>query len=60
MNASTLEAKVNDFLAQKRLAVAGVSRNDTQHPTAHLIDRRLEGHRVRRVPSQPAHADVRG
>jgi len=26
MNVSTLEAKVNDFLAQKRIAVAGVSR----------------------------------
>jgi len=42
MNASTLEAKVNDFLAQKRIAVAGVSRNDTHHPTGNLIYRRLK------------------
>lgn len=48
MNASTLEAKVNDFLAQRRIAVAGVSRNNTQHPTGNLIYRRLKasGHTV--------------
>ena len=48
MNPSTLEAKVNDFLAQKRIAVAGVSRNDRRHPTGNLIYRRLKatGHDV--------------
>jgi hypothetical protein len=39
---TTLEARVHDFLAQKRIAVAGVSRDDTHHPTANLIYRRLK------------------
>ena len=45
---TTLEAKVNDFLAQKRIAVAGVSRNNSHHPTGNLIYRRLKktGHDV--------------
>jgi predicted CoA-binding protein len=48
MNTSTLEAKVNDFLAQKRIAVAGVSRNNNDHPAGNLIYRRLKatGHVV--------------
>ena len=43
-----LESKVNDFLAQKRIAVAGVSRDDGHHPAANLIYRRLKstGHDV--------------
>jgi uncharacterized protein len=45
---TTLETKVNDFLAQKRIAVVGVSRDDRQHPAANLIYRRLKktGHDV--------------
>ena len=45
---TTLEAKVNDFLGQKRIAVAGVSRNQSRHPAANLIYRRLKttGHDV--------------
>ena len=45
---STLETKVHDFLAQKRIAVAGVSRDDSHHPAANLIYRRLKrtGHAV--------------
>jgi predicted CoA-binding protein len=45
---TTLEAKVYDFLAQKRIAVAGVSRNNSHHPAANLIYRRLKetGHDV--------------
>jgi len=45
---TTLEAKVQDFLAQKRIAVAGVSRNNNHHPTGNLIYRRLKktGHDV--------------
>ena len=45
---STLETKVRDFLAQKRIAVAGVSRDDSHHPAANLIYRRLKrtGHAV--------------
>ena len=39
---STLETKVRDFLAQKRIAVAGVSRDDSHHPAANLIYRRLK------------------
>ena len=53
MTATTLEAKVHDFLAQKRIAVAGVSRDDSRHPAANLIYRRLKttGHDV--VPVNP-------
>jgi uncharacterized protein len=45
---TTLQAKVNDFLAQKRIAVAGVSRNNGHHPSGNLIYRRLKstGHDV--------------
>ena len=48
MTATTLEAKVHDFLAQKRIAVAGVSRDNSHHPTGNLIYRRLKttGHDV--------------
>jgi predicted CoA-binding protein len=51
--ATTLEAKVNDFLAQKRIAVAGVSRDDSHHPVGNLIFHRLKstGHEV--VPVNP-------
>jgi predicted CoA-binding protein len=45
---TTLETKVEDFLAQKRIAVAGVSRDASGHPAANLIYRRLKqtGHEV--------------
>jgi len=45
---TTLETQVNEFLAQKRIAVVGVSRNDRNHPAANLIYRRLKrtGHQV--------------
>ena len=48
MTTPTLEAKVHEFLAQKRIAVAGVSRNNSRHPAANLIYRRLKsiGHDV--------------
>ena len=48
MNATTLEARVRDFLAQKRIAVAGVSRDNSRHPVGNLIYRRLKdtGHEV--------------
>jgi hypothetical protein len=44
----TLDAKVQDFLAQKRIAVAGVSRDTGRHPTGNLIFQRLKttGHDV--------------
>jgi hypothetical protein len=42
MTPTTLETKVQDFLAQKRIAVAGVSRNDGHHPAGNLIYRRLK------------------
>jgi hypothetical protein len=32
MTTTTLDTKVQDFLAQKRLAVAGVSRDRSHHP----------------------------
>jgi len=48
MATQSLESKVNDFLALRRIAVAGVSRNDRNHPAANLIYRRLKrtGHDV--------------
>jgi len=51
MNTTTLpglDAKVNDFLGQKRIAVAGVSRTKSDHPAASLIYQRLKttGHDV--------------
>jgi predicted CoA-binding protein len=48
MKTTTLEAKIQDFLAQKRIAVAGVSRDNTRHPAGNLIYRRLKqtGHDV--------------
>lgn len=48
MTPTTLEPKVDDFLAQKRIAVAGVSRDHSQHPAGNLIYRRLKsaGHDV--------------
>jgi predicted CoA-binding protein len=47
MNTS-LETKVQDFLAQKRIAVAGVSRDNSGHAAANLIYQRLKktGHEV--------------
>jgi predicted CoA-binding protein len=48
MTMPPLETRVHDFLAQKRIAVAGVSRKTSGHPTANLIYRRLKerGHQV--------------
>jgi predicted CoA-binding protein len=48
MTTTTLDTKVQDFLAQKRIAVAGVSRNKGDHPVGNLIYRRLKntGHDV--------------
>ena len=49
MNDDTpFETKVHDFLAQKRIAVAGVSRNNSHHPVGNLIYHRLKktGHDV--------------
>ncbi len=45
---TTLEAKVHDFLGQKRIAVAGVSRDHSHHPVGNLIYHRLKttGHEV--------------
>lgn len=38
----TLEDRVQDFLAQKRIAFAGVSRRESAHPSANLIYRKLK------------------
>jgi predicted CoA-binding protein len=48
MEATTLEGKVHDFLAQKRIAVAGVSRDTSHHGVGNLIYHRLKktGHDV--------------
>ena len=41
-NATSLEAKIDDFLSQRRIAVAGVSRDNNHHPATNLIYRRLK------------------
>jgi len=48
MKTTTLETKIHDFLAQKRIAVAGVSRQKSHHPAGNLIYNRLKttGHEV--------------
>jgi predicted CoA-binding protein len=48
MSPTTFESKVHDFLAQKRIAVAGVSRHHNHHPAGNLIYQRLKksGHDV--------------
>jgi len=48
MQTTTLDTKVHDFLAQKRIAVAGVSRDNSRHPVGNLIYQRLKrtGHDV--------------
>ncbi len=48
MTTTGLDTKVRDFLAQKRIAIAGVSRDNSRHPTGNLIYRRLKstGHDV--------------
>lgn len=53
MNAQTLEARAAEFLDQKRIAIAGVSRDNSHHPVGNLIYRRLKetGHTV--IPVNP-------
>jgi predicted CoA-binding protein len=48
MITSTLDTKLQDFLGQKRIAVAGVSRDNSDHRVGNLIYRRLKscGHDV--------------
>ena len=48
MQTTTLNRKVDDFLAQKRIAVAGVSRDRSSHPAGSMIYHRLKttGHEV--------------
>ena len=48
VTSTTLDARVHDFLAQRRIAVAGVSRDNSQHAASNLIYRRLKstGHDV--------------
>jgi predicted CoA-binding protein len=45
---ASLETRIDDFLAQKRIAVAGVSRDQRRHPVGNLIYHRLRrtGHEV--------------
>ena len=48
MTTTAFETKVNDFLAQKRIAIAGISRDTSRHPAGRLIFHRLKklGHDV--------------
>jgi predicted CoA-binding protein len=65
---TTLDDKVHDFLAQRRIAVAGVSRHNSHHPVGNLIYGRLKatGHDVFAVnphmqtfEGDPCYPDVR-
>jgi uncharacterized protein len=51
--APSFETRVHDFLAQRRIAVAGVSRDNAHHPVGNLIYERLKktGHEV--IPVNP-------
>jgi hypothetical protein len=48
MSQTALEQKVGDFFAQRRIAVVGVSRDNSHHPVGNLIYRRMRqtGHDV--------------
>lgn len=60
MQTTGLETNVQDFLAQKRIAVAGVSREKGHHPVGNLIYHRLKetGHDV--FPINPNMASFEG
>ena len=60
MQTNSLETKVGDFLAQKRIAVAGVSRDNSHHPVGNLIYHRLKstGHDV--FPVNPSMESFEG
>lgn len=60
METTTHAVRVHDFLAQKRIAVAGVSRENSHHPVGNLIYRRLKttGHDV--FPVTPHMATFEG
>jgi len=54
MNSTIPEAKVRDFLAQKRIAVAGVSRDQSHHPAGNLIYRKLKRDGYEVFPVNPS------
>ena len=65
---TTPTSKVDDFLAQKRIAIAGLSRDKSHHPVGNLIYHRLKttGHDVFAVnpnmqsfEGDPCYADVK-
>jgi predicted CoA-binding protein len=53
MAPTTFEAKVRDFLAQPRIAIAGVSRNNSEHAAGNLIYRRLKNSGHEMFPVNP-------
>lgn len=53
MTATTLETRVHDVLTQKRIAVAGVSRNHSHHPVGNLIYQRSKRTRHDVFPVNP-------
>ena len=53
MTPTTLAAKVDDFLAQQRIAVAGVSRDKSQHPAGNLIFHKLKQRGQQVFPVNP-------
>jgi predicted CoA-binding protein len=60
METTSLNLKIREFLDQKRIAVAGVSRHNNNHPIGNLIYHRLKksGHEVFAVnPNMPVFED---
>lgn len=53
MTQTTLEEKVDVFLAQQRIAVAGVSRDKSQHPAGNLIFHKLKERGQQVFPVNP-------
>jgi hypothetical protein len=60
MTTPTRETRVHDFLAQKRITVAGVSRDHNHHPVGNLIYQQLRKAGARGLPDHRPAARIRG
>jgi hypothetical protein len=60
MTTTALDARVQEFLAQKRIAVAGVSRDNSRHPVGNLIYHRLKDTAHEVFPVNPHMATFEG
>jgi len=53
METTILEMEIHEFLAQKRIAVADVSCDNSRHPAGNLAYRRLKGTEREAFPVTP-------